>query len=95
MSNITKINYIRICGEIYHVTDISFFHMAITVEPMKPDILPPDDEIFDITDFPEFRITINNRNSNEPPKIILLSDWKRRFPVAATKGRRNSSGSKY
>ena len=90
MNNITKINYIRICGEIYHVTDISFFHMAITVEPMHPDIQPPEDEIFDITDFSEFRININNRNSNEP-KVVQLSEWKKRFPVAA-KGRRNSSG---
>ena len=89
MSNITKINYIRICGELYHVTDISFFHMAITAEPITGGINPPDDEVFDITDFPEFRITINN----EPPKVIQLSEWKKRFPVAA-KGRRNSSGSK-
>lgn len=94
MGNITKINYIRICGEIYHVTDISFFYMAITVEPTNLDILPPEDEVFDITDFPEFRITIQNMNSDEPPKIIMLSEWKKRFPVAA-KGRRNSSGSKY
>lgn len=91
MGNITKINYIRICGEIYHVTDISFFHMAITIEPTNLDILPPEDEVFDITDFPEFRITIKY----EPPKVIQLSEWKKRFPVAATKGRRNSSGSKY
>lgn len=95
MSNITKINYIRICGELYHVTDISFFHMAITVEPITGEILPPEDEIFDITDFSEFRITIQNMNSDEPPKIIMLSEWKKRFPVLATKGRRNSSGSKY
>lgn len=82
MNNITKINYIRICGELYHVTDISFYHMAITVETITGDIQPPEDEVFDITDFSEFRITINNRNGDELPKVIQLSEWKKRFPVA-------------
>ena len=59
----TKIKYIKINDKLYEVTDISFYHMTIrAVELLQTAARPEENEIFDVSDFGEFKITlVNNR----------------------------------
>lgn len=63
--NDTKIKYIKVVDKLYEVEDISFFYFTVTAKETEKTV---DDvaanEIFDITDFPEFRITLHNWHGN-------------------------------
>lgn len=63
--NDTKIKYIKVVDKLYEVEDISFFYFTVTAKETDETISDvPANEIFDITDFPEFRITLHNWQGN-------------------------------
>lgn len=72
----TKIKYIQIKDKLYEITDISFYHMTIrAVELSQPAARPEENEIFDVTDFKEFKVTlVNNGGQGE---IIDFTGKKR------------------
>ena len=63
--NDTKIKYIKVVDKLYEVEDISFFYFTVTAKETEKTV---DDvaanEIFDITDFPEFLVTLHNWQGN-------------------------------
>lgn len=63
--NETKIKYILICGKLYEVERISFFDFSVQAKETDktiPDV--PAEEVFDLTDFKEFHITLRNWHGN-------------------------------
>lgn len=62
MSNNTKIKYLKLPGnKIYKITDISFFHMEIrATESLSSAASIPEDEIWDISEFKNYKITLIN-----------------------------------
>lgn len=74
--NITKIKYIKVLQKDYMVTDISFLAMTIKAVEADASIANiPEDEIFNVTDLSEFRITLVN--SGVQTKVIAFEAWKR------------------
>lgn len=74
--NITKIKYIKVLHKVYKVTDISFSAMtirAVEADAFIADI--PKDEIFDVMELSEFRITLVNNGGLA--KVIDFEEWKR------------------
>ena len=63
----TKIKYIKINDKLYEVTDISFYYMTIrAVELSQAAARPEENEIFDVSDFKEFKISlVNNGGQGE------------------------------
>lgn len=62
MSNNTKIKYLKLPGnKIYKITDISLLHMEIrAVESLSSAASIPEDEIWDISEFKNYKITLIN-----------------------------------
>jgi hypothetical protein len=61
--NGTKIKYIKISNKLYEVKRISFYDFsikAIETDLKVGDV--PENEIFDISEFKEFRVTLKNGN---------------------------------
>lgn len=57
----TKIKYLLVCDKLYAVTDINF--SDLTLEASETDLLVtdvPEEEIFRLEDFKEFRVTLRN-----------------------------------
>ena len=78
LSNNTKIKYLKLpVNKIYKVTDISFFHMELrAVESLFSAASIPDDEVWDIEEFKNYKITlINNGGSAE---IVDFNAYKSR-----------------
>ena len=63
--NDTRIKYIKILDRIYEVESISFFNF--TVQAKETDITisdVPAEEVFDLTDFKEFKVILRNWQGN-------------------------------
>lgn len=61
ISNETRIKYLKVMDKLYKVAEISFRDK--TIRAAETDIPPsevPEQEIFDIFDFEEFKITLIN-----------------------------------
>lgn len=71
--NNTKIKYLLVVNKIYGVIKISFFHM--TIEAVETDLTAanvPDNELWDINEFKDYRIKLVNNGG----KIIDFEKWK-------------------
>lgn len=63
--NDTKIKYIKVVDKLYEVEKISFYNFTVTAKETEKKIDDvPANEIFDITDFPEFLVTLHNWQGN-------------------------------
>lgn len=77
MKNITKIKYIKLRDKIYQVNRISFFTMS--AEASETNLIVskvPEDEVFDISDFRDFKVKLINRDP--AAEIIDLEEYKSR-----------------
>ena len=63
--NETKIKYIQVLDKLYEVERISFFDFSVQAKETELTISDvPAEEIFDITDFKDFKITLRNWHGN-------------------------------
>lgn len=63
--NNTRIKYIKILDRLYEVEKISFFYFTVQAKETDKTISDvPDEEVFDLTDFKEFHITLRNWHGN-------------------------------
>ena len=62
--NNTKIQYLSVADtKIYKVTDIDFRNLTIEASETDLSIADvPESEVFDISDFKDFRVSLKNRN---------------------------------
>ena len=76
--NNTKIKYLKLPGDkIYKVTDISFFHMEIRAVESPPSAASiPEDEIWDIEEFKNYKITLINNGGRA--EIVNFNAYKSR-----------------
>lgn len=63
--NETKIKYLLVVDKIYEVTSINWLHFALEASEtdLKVDDVP-EKEVFDITDFKDFKVTLRNWHGN-------------------------------
>lgn len=67
--NITKIKCIKVIHKVYNVTDISFSDMTIEAVETDASIADiPDNEMFNVAELSEFRITLVNNGKREHKK---------------------------
>ena len=72
MKNDTKIKYIKVLDRLYEVERISFF--TFTVEAKETELTindVPEQEVFDLSNFEEFKVRLNNWQGN----IIDLMEY--------------------
>ena len=70
--NKTKIKYICVLDKIYEVEKLSFYDFTIIAREIDKSITDvPTDEIFDFSDFPEFKITLHNWHG----KVINMTKY--------------------
>lgn len=63
--NNTRIKYIKVSDKIYEVEKISFYNFSIVVKETDKTISDvPAEEVFVITDFKDFKITLRNWHGN-------------------------------
>lgn len=63
--NDTRIKYILVCGKLYEVEQINFFDFNVQAREIDLTIADvPEEEVFDISDFKDFRIKLHNWNGN-------------------------------
>ena len=63
--NETRIKYIRVADKLYKVETISFYYFTVSAKETDKTISDvPAEEIFDITDFKDFKITLRNWHGN-------------------------------
>lgn len=63
--NDTRIKYILICGKLYEVGQINFFDFNVQAKETDKTISDvPAEEVFDLTDFKEFHVTLRNWHGN-------------------------------
>lgn len=61
----TKIKYIKVANKIYEVEKISFFNFTVQAKETDKTISDvPAEEVFDLTDFKEFKVTLRNWQGN-------------------------------
>ena len=59
--NDTRIRYIKVLDKLYEVDNISFYYFTVNARQTDKTIDDvPANEVFDITDFPEFLVTLHN-----------------------------------
>lgn len=59
--NDTRIKYIKVLDKLYQVIKISYFNMTVAAKKTElsiPDV--PQEEIFDLTELRDFKITLDN-----------------------------------
>ena len=63
--NETRIKYILVCGKLYEVEKLSFYDFSVCAKETDKTIddVPPE-EVFDISDFKDFKITLRNWHGN-------------------------------
>lgn len=76
--NDTRIKYIRVLDKLYEVEHISFYYF--TVEAKETDLTIDDvkpEEVFNITDFKEFKIKLHNWQGNvvDFAEYIKVQNW--------------------
>lgn len=63
--NDTRIKYILVCGKLYEVEQIDFFDFNVQAKETDKTISDvPTEEVFDLTDFKEFHVTLRNWHGN-------------------------------
>ena len=70
--NSTNIKFIRICDSIYAVDKISF--LDFSVEAHHTDLTladVPEEKVFDLADFPEFKVTLHNWHG----EVVNIADY--------------------
>ena len=73
---LSKIKYIKVLHKVYRITDISFSAMTIrAVETDDAIAEVPEDEMFNVAELSEFRITLINNGGLA--KVIDFEAWKR------------------
>ena len=55
---ISKIKYINLSNKIYRVIHISFFTMELVAEETILSATVPEDEVFDVMDYPGLKVTL-------------------------------------
>ena len=61
--NNTKIKYLQLSDKLYKVEKISFYDFSIKAVETDLKISDvPEEEIFSISDFKEFRVTLKNKD---------------------------------
>lgn len=72
-TNDTKIKYLLVVDcKLYEVVNIDL--IGLTIEAIETELTIPDvppEEVFDITEFREFKITLRNRQG----KVIIFQDY--------------------
>ena len=59
--NGTRIKYIKVLDKLYQVIKISFFNMTVAASETELTISDvPQEEIFDLTELTDFKITLDN-----------------------------------
>lgn len=77
MHNDTKIKYLHVCDKLYQITDISFFNFTIrAVESLSSAASIPEDEVWDIEEFKNYKITLVNNGGKA--EIVDLNAYKSR-----------------
>lgn len=62
-------------SKLYEVTDIDFWDLTIEARETGLDVCDvPEGEIFDITDFKDFHVTLHNGHGN----LVNFEEWVRR-----------------
>lgn len=75
--NTTKIKYIKVLDKMYEVQDISFYDFSVTAAETELQITDvPAQEIFDISDFKEFHVTLRNWHGNVVDFIEYVKNRK-------------------
>ena len=73
--NDTKIKFLKVQGKLYQITDISFYHMTITAVEIGVSVVnAPDDEIWDIEGFKDYKIKLINNGGQA--EIVDFEKWK-------------------
>lgn len=63
--NETRIKYLLIVDKLYEIEKISFYYFTVSAKETDKTISDvPAEEIFDITDFKDFKITLRNWHGN-------------------------------
>ena len=63
--NETKIKYILVCAKLYEVERISFFDFSVQAKETDKKISDvPAEEVFDLTDFKDFKVKLRNWHGN-------------------------------
>ena len=63
--NDTRIKYIKVLDRIYEVEKISFFNFTVQAKETNKTISDvPAEEVFDLTDFKEFKVILRNWQGN-------------------------------
>ena len=61
----TRIKYIKVLDKLYEVETISFYYFTVTAKETDKSLDDvPLEEVFDITDFKDFKITLRNWQGN-------------------------------
>ena len=77
--NETRIKYIRVLDKLYEVETISFYYFTVTAKETDLTISDvPIEEIFDITDFKDFKITLRNWHGNVVDFVNYVKNRKLR-----------------
>lgn len=63
--NETRVKYITVLDKLYEVEKISFYYFTVTAKQTDETISDvPAEEVFDLTDFKEFHVTLRNWHGN-------------------------------
>lgn len=77
ITNDTKIKYIKIdnTDKLYKVEKISFYDFSIKAVEIDLKISDvPKEEIFDISDFKDFKITLKNKGMGEIVEFVKVKE---------------------
>ncbi len=72
--NSTKIKYLKVMDKLYEVRDISFYYQ--TIRAVETDLSldnAPIEEVFDIFDFKDMKVTLINKKSQR--KLIDFNEF--------------------
>ena len=75
--NDTKIQYIKIgdAGKLYEVEEISFYDFSIKAAETDLKVGDvPENEVFDISEFKDFRVTLKNGNVDNVVEFVRKWD---------------------
>ena len=77
--NETRIKYLLLVDKIYEVETISFYYFTVTAKETDKTISDvPLEEVFDITDFKDFKITLRNWHGNVVDFVNYVKNRKLR-----------------
>ena len=77
--NETRIKYIRVLDKLYEIEKISFYYFTVTAKETDLTISDvPVEEVFDITDLKEFKITLRNWHGNVVDFVNYVKNRKLR-----------------